>query len=281
MAWCLMAPSHYLNKCWLRSISLYGARTSKLTVCLFKISSYISRLSLLSNDYPSKFLDRTAIIWIKVFHFFYIKLTSPELHDVNSTVCSTKKHQSSTLLALCEWAKPPAIDGFPLCRKCFHVCPDIISPIWTSFLFPNSKSGYSTVLLTNHYSEIIISTMISQVTGVSAICSTADQRKYESTVSLAFLRRIHWWPVDSPHKRPVMQKMFPFDDVLMHITQKENSGSLGNLCNFLWGSPPIHLNCVLYWCTLELHIYWKKGKPLLDIYWWGEGVTAHFTKEQC
>ena len=125
----------------------------------------------------------------------------------------------------------------------------------TSFLFPNSKSGYSTVLLTNHYSEIIISTMTSQVTGVSAICSTADQRKYESTVSLAFVRRIHWWPVDSPHKGPVMQKMFPFDDVLMHITQIEDSGSLGNLCNFLWGSPPLHLNCVLYWCTLELHIY--------------------------
>ena len=25
----------------------------------------------------------------------------------------------------------------------------------------------------------------------------------------------HWWPVDSPHKRPVTRKMFPFDDVIM------------------------------------------------------------------
>ena len=29
------------------------------------------------------------------------------------------------------------------------------------------------------------------------------------------LRGIHRWPVNSPHKRPVTQKMFPFDDVIM------------------------------------------------------------------
>ena len=31
----------------------------------------------------------------------------------------------------------------------------------------------------------------------------------------AFVRGIHRWPVDSPHKGPVTQKMFPFDDVIM------------------------------------------------------------------
>ena len=30
-----------------------------------------------------------------------------------------------------------------------------------------------------------------------------------------FVRGIHRWPVNSPHKRPVTQKMFPFDDVTM------------------------------------------------------------------
>ena len=30
-----------------------------------------------------------------------------------------------------------------------------------------------------------------------------------------FVREIHRWPVDSPHKWPVTRKMFPFDDVIM------------------------------------------------------------------
>ena len=29
---------------------------------------------------------------------------------------------------------------------------------------------------------------------------------------------IHQWPVNSPHKWPVTRKMFPFDDVIMHVT---------------------------------------------------------------
>ena len=30
-----------------------------------------------------------------------------------------------------------------------------------------------------------------------------------------FVRKIHQWPVNSPHERPVTGKMFPFDDVIM------------------------------------------------------------------
>ena len=52
-----------------------------------------------------------------------------------------------------------------------------------------------------------MSAMTSQITGVSFICSTvgsgADQRKHESSASLAFVRGIHRWPVNSPHKRRV------------------------------------------------------------------------------
>ena len=49
----------------------------------------------------------------------------------------------------------------------------------------------------------------------SAAYSGADQRKHQSSASLAFVRGIHRWPVNSLHKWPVMQKMFPFDDVIM------------------------------------------------------------------
>ena len=49
----------------------------------------------------------------------------------------------------------------------------------------------------------------------SAVCSNADQRKHPSSVSLAFVKRIHRWLVDIPHKRPITRQMFPIDDVIM------------------------------------------------------------------
>ena len=61
--------------------------------------------------------------------------------------------------------------------------------------------------------------MASQFSSVSivdsAVCSGADQRIYQSSASLAFVRGIHRWPVDSPHKGPVMRTKFPFDNVIM------------------------------------------------------------------
>ena len=49
----------------------------------------------------------------------------------------------------------------------------------------------------------------------STVCSDADQRKHQSSASLAFVWGIHRRPVNSPHKWPVTRKMFPFDDVIM------------------------------------------------------------------
>ena len=45
--------------------------------------------------------------------------------------------------------------------------------------------------------------------------SDADQRKHQSSASLAFVRGIHRGPVNSTHKWPVTRKKFPFDDVIM------------------------------------------------------------------
>ena len=63
--------------------------------------------------------------------------------------------------------------------------------------------------------------MASQITSLMIVYSTvysgADQRKHQSSASLAFVRGIHRWPVNSLHKWPVMQKMFPFDEVIMEM----------------------------------------------------------------
>ena len=49
----------------------------------------------------------------------------------------------------------------------------------------------------------------------STVYPGADQRKHQSSASLAFVRGIHRSPVNSPHKGPVTRNMFPFDDVIM------------------------------------------------------------------
>ena len=53
--------------------------------------------------------------------------------------------------------------------------------------------------------------------------SDADQRKYQSSTSLAFERRIHQSSVNSPHKWPVKRDMFPFDDIIMYPSDAEMS----------------------------------------------------------
>ena len=63
--------------------------------------------------------------------------------------------------------------------------------------------------------------MASQITSLtmvySAVYSGADQRKHQSSASLAFVGGIHRWPLCSPHKGPVTRNMFPFDDVIMSV----------------------------------------------------------------
>ena len=71
----------------------------------------------------------------------------------------------------------------------------------------------------HNYNDVIMRAMASQITSLTIVYSTiysgADQRKHQSSASLAFVRGIHRWPVNSPHKGPVTLKMFPFDDVIM------------------------------------------------------------------
>ena len=55
----------------------------------------------------------------------------------------------------------------------------------------------------SHYSDVIISAMASQITSptivYSIVYSGADQRKHQSPASMAFVRGIHQWSVNSPH----------------------------------------------------------------------------------
>ena len=101
-----------------------------------------------------------------------------------------------------------------------------------------------------------MSAMASQITSLtivySTVCSDADQRKRQSSASLAFVRGIHREPVNSPHKWPVTRKMFPFDDVIMFLCRSSNS-------LLLHAMPLNPKQCwfVLYW-ALKPHLSWDK-----------------------
>ena len=70
-----------------------------------------------------------------------------------------------------------------------------------------------------HCNDVIMSSMASHITSPTIVYPTvyagAEQRKHQSSASLAFMRGIHQWPVNSPHKGPITRKMIPFHDVIM------------------------------------------------------------------
>ena len=115
----------------------------------------------------------------------------------------------------------------------------------------------------------------------------ADERKHQSSASLAFVRRIHRWPVNSPHIWPVTRKMFPFDDVIIshalppdRVTGviDETVGRLSYLyIGFLLNDPPWLMFGPLLWHPI---IRWSHCNPLEDqvsldkIYWWMKLVAV-------
>ena len=96
-----------------------------------------------------------------------------------------------------------------LCHK-VHYALSLILMIWSIQNFA-CHDNWAILACVKFWSDLIV---IFSCTSVSIVCSTmcsgADQRKYQSLASLAFVRGIHRWMVDSRHKGPVTQKIYPF-----------------------------------------------------------------------
>ena len=90
----------------------------------------------------------------------------------------------------------------------------------------------------SHKNDVIMSTMTSQMTNLTNVYSSvylgADERKHDRSASLAFVRVLHRWLVNSAHEGPVMRKMVPFDDVIHHDVFGNNplTGPMLNRCQF-------------------------------------------------
>ena len=67
---------------------------------------------------------------------------------------------------------------------------------------------YAIETVSVHYRDVTMNAMASQITGVSIVYSTFFAQVKENI-------KAYRWPVNSPHKRPATQKLFPFYDVIM------------------------------------------------------------------
>ena len=105
---------------------------------------------------------------------------------------------------------------------------------------------------------VIACVMTSVSINCSPVCSGANQRIHQCSASLAFVRRINRWPVDSIHTGPVTQKMFPFDDdVIMRKRSwdiRNNSSWHGNSLAWM-----LLLGCVSYTFMLYNLAQWTKS----------------------
>ena len=81
------------------------------------------------------------------------------------------------------------------------------------FKFPRGAMSYKSSYIPSlpHYNDVIMTTMASKITSLTVVCSTvysdADERKHQSSASLAFVWGNSPGPANSPHKGPVTRKM--------------------------------------------------------------------------
>ena len=92
--------------------------------------------------------------------------------------------------------------------------------IWLKYTNVHSKATFENFVW-EHYNDVIMGAIAFLITSLTIVYSTvysdADQRKHQSSASLAFVWEIHRGPVNSPHKWPETRKMFLFDDVIMKV----------------------------------------------------------------
>ena len=104
-----------------------------------------------------------------------------------------------------------------------------------------------------HYIDITVTSqwarwcLKSPASRLCTVRSGAVQRKHQS--SLAFVRGIHRWAANSPHKGPVTRKMFPLDNVVMSCSSSE--------CWIFWKNK-IYI-CILYYIST---LIWQRHVKL-------------------
>ena len=119
-----------------------------------------------------------------------------------------------------------------------------------------------------------MSSMASQIIGVSIVCSTvcsgADHRKHQSSASLAFMRGIHRWPVDSPPNGSVMWEMLgQTPKCSRHRTKKTKNDTQNHTRTAHTPSPQFPFDDVIMLIRRQIRY---KGSPSLN---WFNFISKH------
>ena len=81
------------------------------------------------------------------------------------------------------------------------------------------------------YIDVIMTTMTSQITSLTVVYSRFIQTQIKENIKLrvtGLCVGTSPGPVNSPHKRPVTRKIFPFDDVIMNKWTTNFDGVMQN-----------------------------------------------------
>ena len=124
--------------------------------------------------------------------------------------------------------------------------------------------------------------LASQITSLMIVYSTAysdtDQRKHQSSASLAFVRWIHRRPVNSPHKWPVTRKMFPFYDIIM-----QHDDGFPGICGKCWAKyyKMIHccrVNCASLISNIAIFFHTTRELHLSQLFFcdWCQAISSKF-----
>ena len=180
---CLLAPCHW---------------ALVLHIC-------ISKLTIIGTENGLPPCRRQAIIWTNAG----ILLIGPQGTNYSEILIKIHIFTFKKMRLITSSGKwQPFCLSLSVLNKILKVPPDICQMIY---------------IYSIHYDDDTMGAIASQITSLTIVYSTvysdADQRKHQSSASLAFVWGIHRGLVNSPHKWLVMQKMFPFDDIIMKISE--------------------------------------------------------------
>ena len=148
---------------------------------------------------------------------------------------------------------------------------------------------YQKFFFHQQYSDIIMSVMGSQITSLTIVYSTVysstDQRKHQSSTSLAFVKGIHRWPMNSRHKGPVMWKMFHLMPSLWNAIEGCTLSVLCCVCYGLIVSSVTHIiqghfsgtGAIIWWLETIQNIMTSSNGNIICITGplWGESTSHH------
>ena len=127
-----------------------------------------------------------------------------------------------------------------------------------------------------HYNDVIMGPMASRIPSLtivySIVYSGADQRKHQSSASLAFEWGIHRSPVNSPHKWPVTRKIFPFDNIIkeyhiLYVLDWFNWNRIAHILGKLSNWRFLQISNNFSWNSIE--VFFIKVQLLSSLEWFG------------